>query len=99
MDTSYIMKRTQIYLDEEQDRRLAVRARAQGTTKSTLIREAVDEYLTGDAGAEARLQAFRAAVHAAAGTTPRLPSGRKYVDDLRRADAERQRELEERWRG
>jgi Arc/MetJ-type ribon-helix-helix transcriptional regulator len=36
------MRRTQIYLDEEQDRRLAARARADGTTKSALIREAID---------------------------------------------------------
>lgn len=39
------MKRTQIYLDEEQDRRLERRARAVGKTKSALIREAVDQLL------------------------------------------------------
>jgi predicted DNA-binding protein len=42
----YIMKRTQIYLEADQDRRLASRARAAGATKSTLIREAIDSYLS-----------------------------------------------------
>jgi len=40
------MRRTQIYLDDDQDRRLAARARADGTTKSALIRAAIDQFLT-----------------------------------------------------
>lgn len=39
------MRRTQIYLDEDQDRRLQARARADGITKSALIREAIDQFL------------------------------------------------------
>lgn len=39
------MKRTQIYLDEEQDARLEARARASGSTKSSLIRSAIDSFL------------------------------------------------------
>jgi predicted transcriptional regulator len=39
------MRRTQIYLDEDQDRRLRARARADGTTKSAVIREAIDQFL------------------------------------------------------
>lgn len=46
MYTTYIMKRTQIYLDDDQDRRLQARARADGTTKSAVIRAAVDQFLT-----------------------------------------------------
>lgn len=42
----YIVKRTQIYLDDDQDRRLARRARASGRTKSALIREAIDRLLS-----------------------------------------------------
>jgi len=42
---TYIMRRTQIYLDDDQDRRLAARARADGTTKSALIRAAIDQFL------------------------------------------------------
>lgn len=39
------MRRTQIYLEEDQDRRLQARARADGTTKSAVIREAIDQFL------------------------------------------------------
>ncbi len=42
---TYIMKRTQIYLDEEQDRKMERRARAAAVTKSALIREAIDRFL------------------------------------------------------
>jgi predicted transcriptional regulator len=41
----YIVKRTQIYLDDDQDRQLARRARASGRTKSDLIREAIGRFL------------------------------------------------------
>ena len=40
------MKRTQIYIDDEQDRRLEKRARATGKSKSQLIREAIDRLLS-----------------------------------------------------
>lgn len=96
MYTAYIVKRTQIYLEEAQDQRLAQRARATGTTKSDLIRAAVDAYLQGPEDERARLSAFRAAVRAAAGSVRRLPKGRQYVEELRRQDARRQRELEDR---
>jgi predicted transcriptional regulator len=39
------MKRTQIYLDEDQNERLGRRARATGVTKSALIRAAIDAFL------------------------------------------------------
>ncbi len=39
------MKRTQIYLDEDQDARLERRARVTGATKSSLIRSAIDAFL------------------------------------------------------
>ena len=42
----YIMKRTQIYLDDDQDRRLQARARAEGTTKSAVIRDAIEAFLS-----------------------------------------------------
>jgi len=96
MYTTYIVKRTQIYLEESQDERLASRARAAGTTKSGLIRDAIDAYLTGPEDDAARLSAFRGAVQAAAGSVPRLPDGRRYVDDLRQGDVVRERDLEDR---
>ncbi|MDP9340556.1 MAG: ribbon-helix-helix domain-containing protein [Actinomycetota bacterium] len=95
MYASYIIKRTQIYLDESQHERLSRRARTAGTTKSDLIREAVDAYLAGSEDGETRLLAFRTAVRAAAGTARRLPRGRDYVEEFRRADAERVRDLDD----
>jgi hypothetical protein len=100
MYIAYIMRRTQIYLDESQVDRLAERAAAQGTTRSDLIREAVDAYLAGSGGDErSRLKAFRAAVRAAAGAVARLPEGRRFVEETREADAGRERDLERRRRG
>jgi predicted DNA-binding protein len=93
MYNTYIMKRTQIYLDELLDSRLAKRAKASKRTKSDLIREAVGAYLTGPEDQETQLLGFRAAVRAAAGAAPRLPEGRRYVEDMRKADAERERDL------
>lgn len=96
----YIVKRTQIYLDEEQDRRLAKRSKSRGTTKSQLIREAIDGYLDGELeGRPQRLARFRAALDGAAGSIPRLPAGSEYVEDLRKADRARERALEQRRRG
>lgn len=77
------MKRTQIYLDDEQDRRLAARAGASGRTKSDLIREAIDAYLDGAPSKEVRLARFRAAAEAASGVAPYLPDGKTYVEALR----------------
>jgi predicted transcriptional regulator len=45
---TYIVKRTQIYLDDEQEARLDRRARATGVTRSALIRAAVDAFLASD---------------------------------------------------
>ncbi len=42
----YIVKRTQIYLDEDQDAKLERRAAAVGVTKSALIRAAIDKFLS-----------------------------------------------------
>jgi len=92
------VKRTQIYLEERQARELARRAAARHTTKSELIREALDAYLgSGDPEAE-RLKRFRDAVDAVFGIAPYLPDGATYVRELREVDVRRQDELEERWR-
>ena len=52
----YIVHRTQIYLEEEQSRRLAERARSTGRTRSTLIREAIDAYLGATDEGESELE-------------------------------------------
>jgi predicted DNA-binding protein len=95
MYDTYIMKRTQIYLEADQDRRLASRATASGVTKSTLIREAIEVYLAKPDDAD-ELAAFRAAIDAAAGAPVELPDGATYVETLRAADVARQAELDER---
>ncbi len=98
MYSLYIVKRTQIYLDDRQDADLARRAAAEGLTKSALIRRAIDEYLDNDGDDELRLARFKAAVDAVAGAAPDLPQGSLFVERLRGLDVERQEEIERRRR-
>jgi hypothetical protein len=99
MYDSYIVRRTQIYLDAGQYEDLARRAAAEGLTTSALIRRAVDAYLDGDNGDEdLRLARFKAAVEAVAGAAPDLPKGSLYVERLRALDLRRQEEVERRRR-
>lgn len=97
MYNSYIMKRTQIYLEGDQDRRLTARARAAGTTKSTVIREAIERYLTTP-DEDARLAAFRDAIEAIESAPTAMPDGAAYVDTVRAADRTRDEEIERRRR-
>ena len=96
MYDSYIMKRTQIYLDVEQDRRLAARARAAGATKSTLIREAIETYLSRPDDEAEQLTEFRAALDGLVRSPADLPDGRTYVERLRRVDQARDEDIERR---
>lgn len=79
----YIMRRTQIYLDEAQGERLARAAAAGETTVSALIRAAIDAYLDGSPSGEERLLRFRSIVGEVAGAAPELPTGEQYVDAIR----------------
>jgi len=84
------MHRTQIYLDDDQTIRLDQRAAAEGATRSTVIRRAVDEYLTREErDAAAWQEQWRKAVEETAGIAPHLDEGAEYVEGLRRGDAER----------
>lgn len=94
---SYTVRRTQIYIDDEQDRRLAARAAASSRTKSDLIREALDRYLATESAAD-ELAEFRAAVRAVAGIAPYLPDGVEYVRQIRAGELARAEALERRWR-
>jgi predicted transcriptional regulator len=86
----YIMRRTQIYLDENQMACLDERAAAEGATRSTVIRRAVEEYLTQEERDTAAWQArWKEAVEETAGIAPYLEEGADYVENLRREDAER----------
>jgi predicted DNA-binding protein len=91
MYTTYIATRTQIYLHEQQDRRLTARSRQLGRTKSSLIREAIDAYLAPVASEAEALARLRAAVKEATGAASHLPNGAQYVEELRAIEAERQR--------
>jgi predicted DNA-binding protein len=95
MYDTYIMKRTQIYLDVDQDAKLARRARSAGVTKSTMIREAIAAYLASPDDS-ARLERFRAALAAVESSPVRLEEGRDYVERLRRHDERRQADIERR---
>jgi hypothetical protein len=96
MYNTYIMRRTQIYLDQQQADELSRRASARGMTASKMIREAIDQYLAEPDDGTERLARYRAALDGAFGVAPYLPSGAEYVDELRDADRARERELTER---
>jgi predicted transcriptional regulator len=89
------MYRTQIYLDQKQAARLDERAAAEGTSRSTVIRRAVDVYLAQEDRDAATWQAqWKDALKKSAGVAPYLGEGSQYVEDIRRADAERLSRLE-----
>lgn len=84
------MNRTQIYLDDDQTTRLDRRAAAEGTSRSMVIRHAVDVYLSQEEEDAATWRAqWKKAVDGTSGIAPYLAEGAEYVDDLRRDDAER----------
>jgi predicted transcriptional regulator len=84
------VNRTQIYLDEEQTARLDQRAAEEGTSRSTVIRRAVDAYLEHeDRDAAAWQTQWRKALEKSAGIAPYLGDGGEYVEDLRSVDSER----------
>lgn len=93
---TYIMQRTQIYIDPGQAALLDKRAKASSTTRSALIRTAIEQYLERDVG-EIRLGQFRAELDRSFGIAPYIPAD--YVDRLRANDRHRQEDLGERWRG
>jgi predicted transcriptional regulator len=89
------MHRTQIYLDDEQTALLDRRAAAEGASRSTLIRRAVDRYLTQeDEDAAAWREQWKKVVRDTAGTASELADGAEYVEGLRRQDAARLSDLE-----
>lgn len=89
----YIMRRTQIYLDETQGERLAIAAQETGSTMSAVIRQAIDVFLDSEASEDARLERFRSAVVEASGSAPDLPVGSEYVESVRPDYAEREHAL------
>jgi len=82
MYTAYIVRRTQIYLTEEQGELLERRSKASGQTISELIRAAVDSAYSRRRGMT-RAQKIRVAQRTAGAWTDRAESGAEYVDRIR----------------
>lgn len=84
------MNRTQIYLDEAQTARLDEKAAAEGTSRSTVIRRAVDAYLEQETRDEAAWRAqWKKALAGSVGHAPYLDDGAAYVEEIRSSDIER----------
>jgi predicted transcriptional regulator len=84
------MNRTQIYLDDEQTARIDQRAAAEGTSRSMVIRRAVDVYLSQEERDAAAWRAqWKKAIDGTAGIAPYLEEGTEHVEGLRREDAKR----------
>jgi predicted DNA-binding protein len=84
MYNSYIMRRTQIYLTEEQGRLLEGRSRATGRTISQLIREAIDAaYVRGRQ--LSRAEQLRLARKTAGAWAEFHETGAEYVERIRGA--------------
>jgi hypothetical protein len=77
---TYIMERTQIYLSREQATALDREARRRGTTRSHLIREAIEERYRTVRSKDERLEALRASAGVWA---DRSETGEEYVERMR----------------
>lgn len=89
------MNRTQIYLGDDQTARLDERAAAEGTSRSMVIRRAVDVYLSQEERDAVAWQAqWKKAIEGTAGIASYLDGGADYVEGIRRDDAERLSRLE-----
>jgi len=90
------MRRTQIYLDDAQDRELGRRAAAERTTKSALIRRAIGREIERSSDEGLAIVRLRAALDVAFGAAPYLDAGSSYVDQVRARDADRDAALAKR---
>jgi len=90
------VRRTQIYLEGDQARRLDERAAARGTSRSELIREAIDMYLEPPPDGDEWRSRWKAAVEATAGIAPYLTDD--HVEEMRAAGARKLTGLERRAR-
>jgi metal-responsive CopG/Arc/MetJ family transcriptional regulator len=84
-----VMERTQIYLTTAQTDELDRRARRQGTTRSHLIREAVEQYLTPEWDPEA----FKTALRNVAGMWADRDDIDEIYQSMREADQRRLEQL------
>ena len=84
MYSLYIMRRTQIYLSEEQSRLLERQSEATGSSISHLIRAAIDA-VYGRRRSLTRAQKARIARATAGAWSERAETGAEYVERLRGA--------------
>ena len=77
---TYIMERTQIYMSKEHAAALDREAKRTGTTRSHLIREAIEARYGSDRDSERIAEALRAT---AGLWRDRTETGAKYVDRIR----------------
>lgn len=82
MYSLYIMRRTQIYLSDEQGRALQRQARASGRTMSDLIRAAIDAAYSGGRQMS-RSERARIARRTAGGWAGFPETGAQYVERVR----------------
>lgn len=94
----YIMQRTQIYLSKDQLRQLKEVAKGRGVTSSSVIRDAVDSYLSQLADPQERLRKLKEflAEHSSSTTTGDYGDSKAEVEELRRLDAARLNSLRDR---
>jgi hypothetical protein len=78
------MHRTQIYITDEQERRISARAADAGVSKAQVIRRMLDERLGIDNGAEAR----RRAIRATAGALPDAEDWKTWLAGVRGGGAD-----------
>lgn len=78
------MQRTQIYITEEQERRIAARAADAGVPKAEVIRRMLDEALGLTDGVEERKRAIRAT----AGILPEAEDWPEWLAEVRGAGAD-----------
>lgn len=78
------MKRTQIYISDEQERRIASRAADAGASKAEIIRRLLDRGLGIDNGAEVQLRA----VNETFNILPEAPDWPEWLAQVRGVDAD-----------
>jgi len=78
------MRRTQIYITEEQEQRIAACAVDAGVSKAQVIRRMIDEGLGVDDGAEER----RRAIRATAGALPEAEDWKSWLARVRGGGAD-----------
>lgn len=78
------MRRTQIYITDQQDRLIAARARDAGVPKAEVVRRALDEALGLDDGRDAR----RRAILATAGVLADAPDWPEWLAEVRGSGAD-----------